>query len=175
MKKISILLLLLYCSIFLSSCNMATPENYFDVAVLNSNYIAGFAGNGLSRELESPSATMDEKGQVVSMKRQKAIEDKIKFCEEALSKINGLRKTDDAKDILESATALYNFVLPVYKTAYMELARSYDAAVPSEGLLAMDIAIKEKYASDFERLYNDLIAKGKLYASKHNIKVNWAS
>lgn len=174
MKKISSFLFILYCSLFLSSCNTATPEKYFDVAVLNSNYVVGFAGNSLSREFQSPSATMGEDGQPVPMKRIKAVEDKIQFCEAALSKMNGLTKTDDARDILECANALYNFVIPVYKNEYTELAKLYDDAAPKDKIEAMDAAIKIKYAPKFETLYNELIAKGKLYAARHNISVNWA-
>lgn len=39
-------------------CNSVTPEKCFDIAVLNSNMLVGFANEGQIRELESPSVKM---------------------------------------------------------------------------------------------------------------------
>lgn len=174
MKKYSALLLVFYCSIFLGSCDTATPQKYFDVAVLNSNRIVGFAGTMLSRELETTSVKADEKGQTVPMKRQEVIDNHIQFAEEMLDKLNGFGNNEDAAAIVSSSKALYSFILPVYKKEYTALAKLYDESAPKEKITALDAQIKEQYAPKFEALYNDLISKGKLYAAKHNIKVNWA-
>ncbi len=174
MKKFSVFLLVFYCSIFLSSCDTATPQKYFDVAVLNTNRIVGFAGTMLSRELETPSVKADEKGQTMPMKRQEVIDNHIRFAEEILDKLDGFGKNEDAAAIVNSSKALYSFMLPVYKKEYTELAMLYDESAPKEKTAALDAQIKEQYGPKFEALYNDLISKGKLYAAKHNIPVNWA-
>lgn len=175
MRKNSIILLLFYCSIFFSSCDTSTPEKYFDVAVLNSNRVVGFAGSSLSRQLETPSVKADASGNVVPQKRREVIEDGIRFSEEMLDKLEGFGKTSDAGDIVNSSIALYNFMLPVYKKEYMELAKLYDENAPAEKIRALDKSIRDQYASGFETLYDDLISKGKVYAAKHNILVNWAN
>lgn len=174
MKKISVFLLLLYCSVFLNSCDTAAPQKYFEVAVLNTNRIAGFAGTMLSRELETPSVKADEKGETMPMKRQEVIDNHIQFAEEMLDKLDGLGKNEDAAAMVNSSRALYSFMLPVYKKEYTELAKLYDESAPKEKTAALDAQIKEQYGPKFDGLYNDLISKGKLYAVKHKIAVNWA-
>lgn len=174
MKRNSIFLFILYCSLFLSSCNTTTPEKYFDVTVLNSNRVVGFAGTMISRQLESPSVTMDTNGQTVPMKRVDVIKDLVQFTEAMIDRISNLGKDEDSKEIVESSLAMYNYILPVYKNEYTQLAKLYDEGVAKEKTGALDNQIKEKYAPGFETLYKDLISKGKLYAAKHNIPVNWA-
>lgn len=168
-------LLVIYCSLFISGCNTATPQKYFDVAVLNSNRVVGFASNMLSRELESPSVKADGNGGTLPMKRQEVIQEHIRFSEEMLEKLNGLAKNDDSKDIVNSSVAMYSFMLPVYKKEYTELAKLYDDGAPKEKTEAFDDSIQQQYGPKFEALYNDLISKGKLYAAKHKIPVNWAN
>ena len=172
MNKI-ITAVLFFCSLFFTACNTATPEKYFDVAVLNSNMLAGFAGEGMQRQLESPSAAMDVNGKVAAQKRMEVVDFKIKFIDDDFQKLKDLKTTDDAKDILQSATALYELVLPVYKTEYAQLAALYDKGAAKDELEAQAKTIHDKYFSRYETLYNKLIADGKLYAAKHNIKVNW--
>lgn len=161
------------CGIFLMACNTATPEKNFDVAVLNTNVIVGFAGSRQLRNME-PSPALDDKGKVVSMTRENEVLSKIKFVEESLGKIKKLGETDDNRDIVQASLALYNYVLPVYKTEYMQLATLYDQNASEETIDAAAQAIGSKHAASFEALYGKLIAAGKVYASKHNIKVNWA-
>jgi len=174
MKKISVFLLVFYCSVFLSGCDTVTPQKYFDVAVLNTNRIVGFAGTMMSRELETTSTKADEKGQIMPMKRQEVIDDYIQFAEEMLDRLDGFGKNEDAAAIVNSSKALYSFMLPVYKKEYTELAKLYDESAPKEKTAALDAQIKEQYGPKFEELYKDLISKGKLYAAKHGIAVNWA-
>lgn len=172
MKKY-ILTALVFCSILFTACNTATPEKYFDVAVLNSNMLSGFASEGQLRQLESPSAKMDDKGQVVAEKRVEELNTKIQFLEKNYKEVKDLKETDDAKDMLQHSVALYDYVLPVYKNEYTQLATAYDKGAAKEEVQHLALAIHEKYAAKYEVLYNNLIAAGKLYAAKHNIKVNW--
>lgn len=174
MKK-NTLFLLLSCSVFFA-CNTATPENYFDEAVLNSNMLVGFANNGLSRELESPSVKLKEgtTDQTVPMPRKEVIGNKITYIESSFEKVKKLKETDDTKDIVQASVALYEYVLPVYKNEYLQLAKLYDDNASPETIQSFTQSIHDKHASKFEELYNKLIEDGKVYAAKHNIKVNWA-
>ena len=63
----------------LASCDTATPEKYFDLAVLNCNLMHGFAGPGLQRELEHPSVKLTNAatGESAPMKRKEVIDGKI--------------------------------------------------------------------------------------------------
>jgi hypothetical protein len=177
MKKITSLLLLSLGYCLFVACNTATPENYFEAAVLNSNMIVGFANDGLTRQLESPSVKLVEgtKGQTTPMKRTEIMGDKIEYLESAFEKVKQLKETEDTKDMLQASVALYEFVLPVYKKEYVELAKLYDDNVSEETIDSFTQSVHDKYALKFDELYNKLIAMGKIYASKHNIKVNWAS
>ena len=105
---------------FSRSCDTATPENYFDRAVLNCNLMHGFAGSGLRRELESPSVKLSEtgNGETIPMKRKEVIDNAITSLETNFEKVKKLKETDDTRDILRASVALYEFVLPVYKTEY---------------------------------------------------------
>ncbi len=49
MRKIVLLLLILFCVNTFFSCNKATPNEIFSIAVLNANMLHGFAGEGMNR------------------------------------------------------------------------------------------------------------------------------
>src|SRR5690242_10566717 len=134
MSKISLRLFSIACCFVLVSCEMATPENYFDRAVLNCNLMHGFAGSGLRRQLESPSVKLAESGngETVPMKRKEVIDSAITSLETNFEKVKKLKETDDARDILKASIALYEYVLPVYKTEYQQLAKLYDEGAPRE-------------------------------------------
>lgn len=167
--------LVTFFCVALLSCQAATPEKCFDVAVLNSNMLAGFADNGLRRQLESPSMKMGKtKDEVLSIKRTEVIDDKIKFTEENLAKLKSFSQNDDNKDIVQASLALHQYILPVYKTEYTQLAKSFDGGASKEQATQQAQAIHDKYFPKFETLYNRLIAYGKVYAEKHHIDVRWA-
>ncbi len=165
---------LLFCCILFSKCSRETPQKTFNIAVLNSNSIVGFAGSGMERQLESPSVMLDEgSNEPVTMKRSDVINSKIEFAETNLKEINGIKKTDENKEILEASQALYEFVIPVYKTEYIQLAGLYDSDSAKDRIESMSALIHDKYSFRYEELYNKLISSGKKYAENHNIKVNW--
>ena len=157
----------------LVSCNTATPETYFDQAVLNSNLLVGFAGKEPLRELAYPSAKMDANNKTVAMPRMEMIQSKIEFAETSLEKIKDLKETPDTKEILQTSKALYEYVLPVYKTAYTELAKLYDDGASKTLIEAKAHAIHEAHYARYDELYSKLISQGKLFAARHSIKVNW--
>ncbi len=166
--------LLVFSMLLIYGCSNTSPEKNFSIAVLNSNLLSGFAGNGLSRELESPSVKLSESGnETLPMKRTEIIENKIRNIEESYEKVKDLNVTDDTKDIVSSSMALYEYVLPVYKTEYMQLAELYDSEAPQDKIKSQTELIHDKYFPRFKELYDKLIGAGKVYAAKHNIKVNW--
>jgi hypothetical protein len=174
MNKNSASLYFLFClGVLLPGCNTTTPEQYFDRAVLNSNMLTGFAGNGQLRQLESPSGTMDANGQSVPLKRVDELNTKIKFLEDAFKKLKGLKKTDDTKDMLKTSLALYQYVLPVYKTEYLQLAKLYDDGAAKEQIQMLAQSIHDKYYLRYDELFTQLIGYGKVYAERHDIEVNW--
>ncbi len=175
MTKITLRFFSIACSLFLVSCDTATPENYFDRAVLNCNLMHGFAGSGLLRQLESPSVKLSEtgNGEAVPMKRKEVIDDDITSLETNFEKVKKLKETDDTRDILQASVALYEYVLPVYKNEYEQLAKLYDEGAPRQQIDSLAQAIETKYGPGFARLFDRLTAAGKPYAARHGIKVNW--
>ena len=163
--------LLLLCM----GCNSVSPEKCFEIAVLNSNMLVGFANQGQLRELESPSVKMSKTGDAVeTMKRSEVIQSKVDFLETNLKKLQGLSETEDTQEVVQASIALHEYILPVYKTEYQQLARLYDQGASDDSIQAQSQAIKDRYAPKFDELYNKLIGIGKLFAERHNIKVNWA-
>jgi hypothetical protein len=176
MKKFILVLAFISCFYgFFTACNTTTPENYFDIAVLNCNMMHGFAGEALQRELDEPSVKLVEgtKDQTAPMKRKEIIDSKINFIEPNLKKIKKLKETDDNKNMLQASVALYEYVLPVYKNEYQQLAKLYDDGASKEQIQLLVQTIYDKYYAGFEALFNKLIAVAKPYAEEHNIKVNW--
>jgi len=158
----------------LIACNTGTPENNFSIAVLNSNMFAGFGGNMQLRELESPSAKLNEKdGTTQTMTRKEVLDNKIQYIEESYDKVKNLKINDDNKEIVTSSLELYEYILPVYKNEYTKLAQMYDGNAPQEQIQAMAQSINQKYYPGFKEKYDKLISNGKRYAEKHSIKVHW--
>ena len=137
--------------------------------------MVGFADKRLAYELGSPSVKLDEKtGGTVSMKRKEIIDSKIDFTEKSLEQLKRLSETEDSKAIVQSSRAMYEYILPVYKQDYQQLATAYDESASEEKINAGLQAIHDKFYPKFNELYSKLIADGKAYATKHAIKVNWA-
>jgi hypothetical protein len=159
----------------LSSCNFATPENYFAEAVLNVNLINPFGGQAVLNSFAKHSVklvpgTMD---QTAPMARREIVENQIQNVEANLGKIKALPDSEETRDLVQTSIRLHEVVLRAYKTEYLELAKLYDEG-GSEGerqLKAQEIDIK--YLADYQTLFRRLIELGKAYAAKHNIKVDW--
>ena len=174
MKKIIHPVILFFCSCLLFiACGKVPPEKYFNVAVLNSNMLSGFANNGMYRQLESPSLKLGEDHGTVQMKRNEVVRDKINAIEESFDKVKDLKETEETKEILRTSIALYEYVLPVFKKDYMQLAESMDKGVPEDQIKSESKAIHDKYLAGYDELYKKLITAGKSYAEKNNIKVHW--
>ena len=171
---LSLRLSILISCLSLAACNKPSPEKCFGIAVLNSNMLVGFANGGIERELESPSIKMGKsKDEFFPMKRREVISSKIQFVEENYEKLRGFEQTEETKDIIQHSIALHEFILPVYKSEYAQLAKLYDEDARKEEIQKMVQAIHDKYHDKFEELYNKLISSGKNYAKANDIKVNW--
>lgn len=135
----------------------------------------GFAGTGLQREMETPSVKMidGDKDKFAPMKRKEIIDDRIQTLEANQEKLKGLKETDDARDILKASSALYMYVLPVYKNEYRELARLYDGNASRENIESYTQSISDKYYAGYEKRFQKVTDAGKAFAEKHGIKVNW--
>lgn len=174
MTKTASLFLAIACSFFLGACDTATPENYFDRAVLNCNLMHGFAGSALRRKLEHPSVKLsDDKKSETVMTRKEVIDDDLTSIEASFAKVKKLKETDDTRDVLQASIALYEYVLPVYRTEYQQLARLYDEGAPRDQIDALAKAIETKYRPGFDTLSDRLTAAGKPFAARHGIKVKW--
>lgn len=170
MKK-NIILLVLVCLI-LFSCS-TSPQEYFGQAALNCNMLYGFAGYELKRDLATPAEKLvDEKTLATApMKRAEVVQQKLEMVESNFKKVKNLSATDDTKELLHASTALYEYVLPVYKNEYHQLAALYDEGTATDKIAAMEKSINEKYEAKFLELYNAVWAAGKAYATKNGIKV----
>ena len=107
------------------------------------------------------------------MARKEVIDSTIASLETNFDKVKELKETDDTRDILQASVALYEYVLPVYKTEYQQLAKLYDEGAPREQIDSVAQTIETKYGSGFAKLFDRLTAAGKPYAACHGIKVNW--
>ncbi len=159
----------------LAACEEASPRTTFDRAVLNTNMIADFAGSGLRRQLESPSVKLTDAatGASAPMKRKEVIDDKIAFVEQSLAKVRKLSQSGDAKDIVQASLALHEYVLPVYRNEYQQLAKLYDDGAAKAEIETLATTIGTKYGPGFAALSDQLRTAGKAYAAKHDIKVVW--
>lgn len=157
----------------LACCNSATPREYFEQAALNCNSLYGFAGYEIKRDLSMVNEKLvDEKTMKTEpMKRAEIVKDKLTRVEENYQKVKSLGSNAAADEMLKASLALYEFVIPVYKNEYTQLAALYDGNAPAEKTEALTKEISSKYATRFEELYNDVISKGTAYAEKNGIAV----
>ena len=77
---------------FLSSCNFATPENYFDKAVLNVNPITPFGGQAAFNSLPQPSVKLvpGTKDQTAPMACREIVINQMQSVEANLGKLKVL-------------------------------------------------------------------------------------
>lgn len=162
--------------LFFSSCFSESPQRFFDIAILNTNMITDFATPRFAKSIldetkEFPDIPSSKK------KGNEAVENlknKILYIEQSLEKIKKLSTNgEDQEEIKKISTELYELVIPVYKNEYMAYAKLCDSKGPQEEIQAMAAAIDAKYAMPFEQKYTTLMEKGKAYAQKHDLPVNW--
>ncbi len=169
------LLPLVALSCLVASCEQVTPNDYFGRAVLNLNMFHGFAGTRMESELKQPSMKLADVGgkEVVQMTRKEVVDGKIQFAEDAYEKVKKLRETDDAREILNASKAVYEYILPVYRNEYQELAKLYDSKASQSEIDALSQTIRGKYGEGFQTRMDAVVAAGKPYAERHGLKVQW--
>jgi hypothetical protein len=162
-------------SLVLASCNNASPENYFDEAVLNVNLITPFGGLAALNSLAHPSVKLvpGTKDQTTPMTRKEIVEDQIQRVEANLTKIKALPDGEETRDMVQTSIKLHEFVLPVYKTEYRQLAKLYDEGGSQQERMSTAREIDSKYLGGYQALFSRLVELGKAYAEKHHIKVEW--
>lgn len=156
----------------LASCSN-TPREYFERAALNCNMLYGFAGYEIKRDLATPQEKLtDEKTmKMAPVTRAELVKDKLARVEESYQKVKSLGSNAEADEMLKASKTLYEFVIPVYKNEYSELAALYDGNAPADKIAAAEKNITDKYAAKFEELYNNVIKTGTAYAEKNGIEV----
>lgn len=169
------LYLLIISLLFFSACS-ETPENFFDIAILNTNIVNDFASPDLARHLEEETK---EFADIPSSKKKgdeaaTTVTNKILYLEQSLDKVKKLSASGkEEKEIKEYSISLYELVLPVYKNEYKAYAKLCDAKADQDQKNAIIQQIDEKYRNQFEQKYDALLQKGKIYAAEHNIQVSW--
>jgi hypothetical protein len=174
-RRFRTVLIVLAVGPLLSSCNNATPENYFDEAVLNVNLITPFGGQAALYSMAHPSVKLvpGTKDQTAPMTRKEIVEDQIQRVEQNLTKIKALPESEETRDMVQTSIKLHEFVLPVYNTEYRELAKLYDEGGSQQDRISKAQEIDTKYLAANNALFSRLVELGKAYAEKHHIKVEW--
>ena len=170
-----LLLFSIACVCLLASCQKATPRDTFNAAVLNTNLMHGFAGEGMRSQLSQAGTKLSGPNfdQEVEMKRMEVVATKLTALEEAFEKLKKLKPDDDSRAMLQAATALYEFVLPVYRNEYRQLAGLYDDKADAAKIQALEQSIQDQYQAKFAALSAALTAAAKPYAEKNQIQVTW--
>lgn len=173
MERLFSILLAICCLVAVAGCEQTTPEQYFARAVLGSNLIYGFAGSGMQSQLASPSVKMTDvkTGASAPMQRAEVLKLKLDAVQSSFEKVKALKSNSETQEMIKASLALYEFVIPVYRKEYNELAALYDSGAVPEKIAALEKTIAEKYSAQFQSLHRALITAGKDYAAKHNIQV----
>lgn len=168
-------------TLLFSSCVAESPDKFFGITVLNTNMISDFGTPRLAKSIEDQTKEYPD---IPSSKKegneaQKMIENKYLYVEKVIKDIKGLSDLqpltdkEDTKEIKALSLSVFEMVLPVYKNEYMTLAKLCDTKAPQEQKDEIIKTIAEKYNPAFEEKFELLMEKGKAYASKHNLNVNW--
>lgn len=88
------------------------------------------------------------------MTRKEIVENQIQRAEGNLSKIKALPDSEETRDMVQASIKLHEFVLPVYKTEYRELARLYDENGSQQERVSKAQEIDTKYLAGYQALFN---------------------
>jgi hypothetical protein len=166
---------LITLSCLVASCDPATPNDYFGRAVLNLNMFHDFAGARMDGELKQPSMRLADGGgkEVVQMTRKEVVDDKVEFAEASYEKVRKLKETEETREMLQASKAVYEYILPVYRNEYRELAKLYDNKAPQTEIDVLSGNIRQKYADGFRTRMDAVVTAAKPYAERHGLKVQW--
>lgn len=167
--------ILILITLFFSACS-ETPEHFFDITILNTNMINDFASPDLARHLNDETKEYPD---IPSSKKKgneatTSLNNKILYLEQSLEKVKKLSTSgDEEKEIKALSQQLYELVIPVYKNEYLAYAKLCDSKGSQSAKDEIINSIDQKYGARFEQNFNALMEKGKAYAQKNNIQVNW--
>ncbi len=162
-------------SLSIQSC--AEPaDQFFATTILNTNTITDFATPTLAKHINDETTEFPD---IPSSKKkgdeaQKLIQNNIMYMEKSLNDIKALNaSSDDRKAIKEKSTALYEFVIPVYKNEYTNYAKLCDSKADQAKKDELEQSIEQKYGAKFEKMYNELVDSGKVFADENKLNVDW--
>jgi hypothetical protein len=113
------------------------------------------------------------KDQTTPMSRKEIVEDQIQRVESNLIKIKALPDSEKTRDMAQTSIKLHEFVLPIYKNEYRQLAKLYDEGGSQQERATTAHENDTNYLAGYQALFNRLVELGKAYAAKHHIKVEW--
>lgn len=158
---------------FFVSCNLNTsPDQFFGVAVLNTNTISDFGTDRLARHIEMQAKDIPS----TKKKGDEAViyvNNNVLYMEKVLKDIKELPENADTKEIRDLSLSIYEDVIPVYKNEYTAYAKLCDAKAPEDQKQLLIQNIEKKYVPAFEEKFALLLEKGKAYAQKHDLNVKW--
>lgn len=124
-------------------------------------------------QLENPSVKLTPSGETAPMTRKEIVDGHIRSIDESYQTTKMLGESDDNREMLRTSIALYEYVLPVYRNEYSQLAALYDRGAAKAELEAAYKAIAGKYLKGYQEKTDSLIAAGKPFAKRHGIRVKW--
>lgn len=149
------------------SCNTATPDEFFQKTVLNSNILFEFGTDRMMEEIINAPADKEHYYSLI-------LESKVMYLKKIIPDIEKTKAPDaDGEELKTLSLDLYKTALAVFENEYLEIAKlnveNADKAVIEEKTKQ----IKEKYLEDFYTKYEALIVAGEAYAKKHNINASF--
>ncbi|MBB2148006.1 hypothetical protein [Pedobacter gandavensis] len=158
------------------SCNLNTsPDKFFGVAVLNTNFVNDFGTDRLAKHIQLETLEFADRPSTKKKgdEAQNAINNKILYMEKVVKDVMELPENDDTREIKALSLSIFEYVIPVYKNEYTAYAKLCDEKGPEDQKELIIQNIEKKYVPHFEEKLALLLDKGKAYAQKHDLNVKW--
>ncbi|WP_316820531.1 hypothetical protein [Pedobacter gandavensis] len=158
------------------SCNLNTsPDQFFGVAVLNTNTITDFGTDRLAQHIQAETKEFADRPESKKNGDEATtfVNNKVLYMEKVLKDIKELPENEDTKEIKDLSLSIYEYVIPVYKNEYTNYAKLCDSKGPEDQKQKIILDIEKKYVPKFEDKFALLLEKGKAYAEKHDLNVKW--
>lgn len=158
------------------SCNLNTsPNDFFGVAVLNTNMINDFGTDRLAKTIQLQTLEFADRPSTKKKGDEASnfVHNKVLYLEKVRKDIEELPENDDTRAIKELSLSIYEYVIPVYKNEYSTYAKLCDAKGPEDQKQQIIQDIERKYVPAFEDKFALLLEKGRAYAEKHSLNVKW--
>lgn len=174
MKKIlknSILLIVfLTTTISFTSCTDLTPEKTFEIAALNSNFLARFGGKEISNKLESEPQVYDEtQKKMVSSTYYDSFKYDITNLEASFKTIQDIKEDDDNREMVQASKDLFSYAIAKQKDGYLKIAKMKDENASPEQLQKAIADFDATTQNEIDLRFTKLMNTAKAYVEKHNI------